>query len=104
MPKIDDRPGDGELVSGDDAAPQLRGGVGESPSWLRVVPKGHWRLAGGANHRFGANIKSGPQGDYLTNAAGARGTCVTAVRTTGFMMPPVGIHSNFGKYQQKCCI
>src|SRR5947209_4090625 len=28
---------------------------------LRVVPKGHWKLAGGANHRFFVNIESKPQ-------------------------------------------
>jgi hypothetical protein len=28
---------------------------------LRVVPKGHWKLAGGANHRFFVNIESEPR-------------------------------------------
>src|SRR6266446_2577322 len=28
---------------------------------LRLVPKGHWKLAGGANHRFVVNIESEPR-------------------------------------------
>src|SRR5438105_12630870 len=28
---------------------------------LRLVPKGHWTLAGGANHRLVANIESEPR-------------------------------------------
>src|SRR5437763_12830160 len=31
------------------------------PSPSRLVPKGHWRLAGGANHRFVVKIESEPR-------------------------------------------
>ncbi len=30
-------------------------------AYLVIVPKGHWKLAGGANHRFVVNIESEPQ-------------------------------------------
>src|SRR5438477_9892904 len=46
---------------------------------LRLVPKGHWTLAGGANHRFVVKIESEPRpglrksdDDHSVAPAGAR--------------------------------
>src|SRR5204863_9961766 len=46
---------------------------------LRLVPKGHWTLAGGANHRFVVKIESEPRpglrksrADHSVAPAGAR--------------------------------
>src|SRR5207248_3442253 len=49
------------------------------PSPSRLVPKGHWKLAGGANHRFVVKIESEPlpglrksRDDHSVAPAGAR--------------------------------
>ena len=46
---------------------------------LRLVPKGHWKLAGGANHRFVVKMESEPRpglrksrDDHSVAPAGAR--------------------------------
>ena len=49
------------------------------PRHVQVVPKGHWRLAGGANNRFVVKIESEPRRglpksreDHSVAPAGAR--------------------------------
>jgi hypothetical protein len=66
---------------------------------LRVVPKGHWKLAGGANHRFVANSESEPrQGPRKPSDAippPLTGLVGFGVRNRWFA-PPANFHDTFG--------
>ena len=66
---------------------------------IRIVPEGHWKLAGGANHRFFVNIESKPQSGLRKTRAAIPsplpGLAAFSVRNRWFA-PPANFHDASG--------